>query len=72
MFAESTIDCPKCHASKVEAMPTDACRSFYECTGCGELLRPMVGDCSVFCSCGSVPAGARRSRNNDPPRVRLK
>jgi len=36
-------------------MPTDACRFFYECTGCSARLRPKVGDCSVFCSYGSVP-----------------
>jgi len=26
---------------------------FYECTGCGHLLRPNPGDCCVFCSFGS-------------------
>ncbi|HME07828.1 MAG TPA: GDCCVxC domain-containing (seleno)protein, partial [Bryobacteraceae bacterium] len=28
---------------------------FYDCTGCGTLLRPKPGDCCVFCSFGSVP-----------------
>jgi len=36
-------------------MPTDACQFFYECTGCGALLRPNAGDCCVFCSFGDVP-----------------
>lgn len=36
-------------------MPTDACQFFYECTGCGTLLRPNLGDCCVFCSFGDVP-----------------
>ncbi|MGT2478165.1 GDCCVxC domain-containing (seleno)protein [Methylobacterium oryzae CBMB20] len=36
-------------------MPTDACQFFYECTGCGTLLRPNAGDCCVFCSFGDVP-----------------
>jgi hypothetical protein len=36
-------------------MPTDACLFFYECKGCGALLRPKPGDCCVFCSYGSVP-----------------
>jgi hypothetical protein len=36
-------------------MPTDACRFFYDCKGCGERLKPKAGDCCVFCSYGSVP-----------------
>jgi hypothetical protein len=35
-------------------MPTDACWYFYDCTGCGALLKPKPGDCCVFCSYGSV------------------
>ena len=37
-----------------ETMPTNACQFFYECLGCGELLRPKPGDCCVFCSYGTV------------------
>src|SRR6266446_2793879 len=36
----STITCPMCGTAKAETMPTDACLFFYECTGCGALLRP--------------------------------
>ena len=36
-------------------MPTDACQYFYDCTGCGALLKPLAGDCCVFCSYGDVP-----------------
>jgi hypothetical protein len=36
-------------------MPTDACQFFYDCKGCGVLLRPKEGDCCVFCSYGTVP-----------------
>lgn len=36
-------------------MPVDACQWYYECKGCGVLLRPQTGDCCVFCSYGSVP-----------------
>lgn len=36
-------------------MPTDACQYFYDCKGCGALLKPLPGDCCVFCSYGSVP-----------------
>jgi hypothetical protein len=55
MTPKSTITCPICGTAKTETMPTDACRFFYECTGCGEFLRPRRGDCCVFCSYGSVP-----------------
>jgi hypothetical protein len=36
-------------------MPRDSCRFFYECKGCGTVLRPKPEDCCVFCSYGSVP-----------------
>ena len=52
---DSTITCPICGTTKTETMPTDACQFFYECIGCGELLRPEPGDCCVFCSYGSAP-----------------
>ena len=35
-------------------MPTDACEFFYRCAGCGEMLRPLEGDCCVFCSYADV------------------
>jgi hypothetical protein len=55
VIPDSTITCPACGAAKTETMPTDSCQYFYECAGCGELLRPKPGDCCVFCSYGSVP-----------------
>ncbi|AII54468.1 hypothetical protein N008_21320 (plasmid) [Hymenobacter sp. APR13] len=36
-------------------MPTDACQWFYECTSCHTVLKPLAGDCCVFCSYGTVP-----------------
>jgi hypothetical protein len=51
---QSEITCPKCGLRRNETMPTDACQFFYECSGCGALLRPKPGDCCVFCSYGSV------------------
>ncbi|MGO4405166.1 GDCCVxC domain-containing (seleno)protein [Bosea sp. RAF48] len=51
----SVLTCPKCGHQAPEAMPTDACQFFYECKGCGILLRPKEGDCCVFCSYGDVP-----------------
>jgi hypothetical protein len=35
-------------------MPTDACQFFYECERCKTVLRPLAGDCCVFCSYGSI------------------
>lgn len=52
---QSVITCPECGFSKEETMPTDACQWYYECTRCGALLKPLKGDCCVFCSFGSVP-----------------
>ena len=52
---QSTITCPACGAAKTETMPIDACLFFYECSGCGRVLRPRPGDCCVFCSFGSLP-----------------
>lgn len=50
----STLTCPACgHAVELE-MPTDACLFFYECESCHAQLRPLAGDCCVFCSYGSV------------------
>ncbi|MGH8213596.1 MAG: GDCCVxC domain-containing (seleno)protein [Rhodanobacteraceae bacterium] len=49
------ITCPACGHTAIESMPTNMCVFFYECAGCGELLKPKPGDCCVFCSYGSVP-----------------
>jgi hypothetical protein len=55
MTQHCTITCPHCGTSKAETMPTDFCQYFYECTGCGALLKRKPGSCCVFCSYGSVP-----------------
>lgn len=51
----SELTCPNCGRKTTEEMPTDACQFFYECNGCGQVLRPKQGDCCVFCSFGTVP-----------------
>lgn len=51
----STLTCPECGGRTTETMPTDACQYFYECTGCGTLLKPKPGDCCVYCSYADVP-----------------
>jgi hypothetical protein len=62
---DSTITCPACGVGKAEIMPTDACQFFYECSGCGVLLRPKPGHCCVFCSYGSVPCPPIQQQGRD-------
>jgi hypothetical protein len=50
----STLTCPECGHQAKELMPTNACQFFYDCQDCGALLRPLEGDCCVFCSYGDV------------------
>jgi len=54
MILESVLTCPECGSRKAERMPTDACQFYYQCGGCGTLLKPKAGDCCVFCSYGTV------------------
>ncbi len=51
----STLTCPQCGYRAFEAMPTNACQYFYDCRGCGVVLKPKAGDCCVYCSYGDVP-----------------
>ena len=52
---DSTITCPECGHSAAETMLSDACQYFYDCRGCGRVLKPLKGDCCVFCSYGDMP-----------------
>lgn len=64
LIAESLLTCPRCGHAELETMPADACQFFYECVACHAVLRPLAGDCCVFCSFGSVkcpPVQASRS-----------
>jgi len=51
----SKIKCPECGHLEVETMPTNVCQWYYDCKGCAAVLRPLPGDCCVFCSYGTVP-----------------
>jgi hypothetical protein len=55
IILESEITCPNCGHKKIEIMPTDACQFFYECENCKQVLKPLNGDCCVFCSYGTLP-----------------
>ena len=50
VLTTATITCPSCGAAKQEEMPTNACQRFYRCSSCDTMLRPLEGDCCVFCS----------------------
>lgn len=50
----SEITCPECGGKSEEEMPEDACIYFYECRHCRRLLKPLKGDCCVFCSFGTA------------------
>jgi hypothetical protein len=50
----ATITCPKCGHQAAETIPTNRCLFFYDCLGCGAVLRPKPGDCCVFCSYADV------------------
>ena len=52
--SHSTLTCPECGHRKTEEMPTDACQFFDDCEGCKVVLKPLAGDCCVFCSYGDV------------------
>ena len=52
---QSTITCPQCGHASTETMPTNACVFFYDCPACKTQLKPLAGNCCVFCSSGSVP-----------------
>lgn len=51
---QSTLTCPSCGHKKTEIMPTDSCVYFYECERCKTVLKPLEGDCCVYCSYGTA------------------
>jgi predicted RNA-binding Zn-ribbon protein involved in translation (DUF1610 family) len=46
----ATITCPHCGDQQLVEMPQNACQIRYICPRCGVVLRPLAGDCCVFCS----------------------
>ncbi|WP_423231519.1 GDCCVxC domain-containing (seleno)protein [Burkholderia cenocepacia] len=57
-----------CGVARCETMSTDSCQFFYECPACHTVSRPKSGDCSVFCSFGSVPCPPGQQRRCCPSR----
>ena len=67
MQLTSTLTCPECGGVATETMPTNACQFFYDCRHCAAVLRPLAGDCCVFCSFGDVHALRFRRRRRTGP-----
>ena len=65
MRLESTIICPTCGGASTETMPTNACQYFYDCRHCAVVIRPLIGDCCVFCSYGNVPCPSVQEARED-------
>ena len=65
VILESTLTCPVCGHMKLEIMPTDACQWFYECEQCHVVLKPLAGDCCVYCSYGAVPCPPMQEAGDD-------
>jgi hypothetical protein len=67
---KSIITCPVCGHKREETMPTNACQYFYECEKCKTMLKPLAGDCCVYCSYGTVKCPPmqinHRAENEDP------
>ena len=60
--SECVITCPHCGTAKNEVMPDDACLFFYECTGCGSLLKKNL--VRVAFSAPTVRCRVRRCRGS--------
>jgi rubredoxin len=62
---ESVITCPQCGHKKQEIMPTESCQFLYQCENCQAVLRPLAGDCCVFCSYGSARCPSMQVENQN-------
>lgn len=71
MDLQSIITCPACGHRQSETMPIDACQFFYDCSGCGAVLRPSAGDCCVFCTFGSMRCPPMQEAQNATPTVKV-
>ncbi len=58
----STLTCPACGHRETETMAADSCQYFYQCKGCGVVLKPKSGDCCVFCSFADTPCPPMQAR----------
>ncbi len=66
MQSIAVITCPECGGALPDSMPTDACRYFYTCPHCVTRLRPLPGDCYVFCSYSDVSCPPKQADRTSP------
>ncbi|HAL81682.1 MAG TPA: hypothetical protein DCO83_05135 [Mucilaginibacter sp.] len=64
ILLSSTITCPVCGFQKEEIMPVGSCLYFYTCDSCLTHLKPIEGDCCVFCSYGTVKCPPMQGGNS--------
>lgn len=62
---EARLTCPKCAATSRHPIPEHACQFFLACPSCQQVLRPLPGDCCVFCSYADVRCPSRAAREAD-------
>jgi hypothetical protein len=54
IVTQTTLTCPICGFRQELEIPADACLFFHRCANCNMQLRPLPGDCCVFCSYGDT------------------
>jgi hypothetical protein len=69
---QTTVTCPACGYRREETMPEGESVYFYNCAHCGKVLKPIFGDCCVFCSYGTVicPNEQRRALSEASAQIR--
>lgn len=58
---KSVITCPICSHKKEETMLINSCQFYYQCEQCKTMLKPLPGDCCVFCSYGTVKCPSKQN-----------
>ena len=61
MELQSVITCPACNYKALETMPTEGCQYIYDCKRCGHRMKPVRGECCVYCSYGSAKCPSMQS-----------
>ena len=72
IILQTTVTCPSCGTRRDETMPEGESVYFYTCTNCKRVLKPIFGDCCVFCSYGTVicPTEQRRALDDASESIR--
>lgn len=52
IVTKTRVTCPHCGFGQVLDIPADYCQILYQCPRCEARLRPLSGDCCIFCSYG--------------------